>query len=167
MKKIFILVYISLCIVSKNYAQNWINFNSAEGKFSVSFPSEPTQQNDSSKTYPTYVVKMLISKDSSDLFIIGWVDYESAYVFDSQKELEANRDNFIKAINGTLISTKNIEFKSYQGLEFTVQAGAMFWSSKVFMVGRRPYQLLTGSSSGKPSVNENKFYNSFSIKKDN
>ena len=166
MKKLLALIIISLCFISNNYAQNWKSYNSAEGKFTVLIPTEPTQQNDSSRTYPKYSVKMSISKDSTDLFIIGWVDYEAAYTFDEQKELEANRDNFIKAIGGELIATKNIEFKGYKGLEFSTKTGVMFWTSKVFMVGRRPYQLLAGSSTGKASVNENKFYNSFSIKKD-
>ena len=34
------------------------------------------------------------------MFIVGWVDYEENYKYDEQKELELNRDNFIKAIKG-------------------------------------------------------------------
>ena len=55
------------------------------------------------------------------------------------------------------------EFKGFKGLEFTATSGSFYWTSKVFIVGRRPYQLLAGSNTGHVSENENKFYNSFSI----
>ena len=165
MKKIFLLGFISLCFVSKNHAQDWISFNSTEGKFSAFLPSEPRQQTDSSKTYPAYITKMFISRANTDIFAIGWVDYETAYKFDDQKELEANRDNFLKGVNSTLIESKDIEFNGYKGLEFSAQGGGVFWTSKVFIVGKRPYQLVAGSTTGKASENENKFYNSFSISK--
>ena len=165
MKKIFFLFLISFCFLSKNYAQDWITFNSPDGRISVLLPAEPTAQTDTSTSYPNYITQMFISKNSNkEFFVIGWVDYESSYSFDAQSELEANRDNFIKGINGTLVSTKDTKFNGYQAIEFVAQSGNFYWSSKVFLVGKRPYQLLVGSSTGKASVDENKFYNSFSIK---
>jgi hypothetical protein len=128
-------------------------------------PVQPTSQTDTSKSYPRYITNLFISKANTDLFILGWVDYEEGYKFDDQQELEANRDNFLKAIKGTLVETKNIIFKSYRGLEFSAQSGGYFWHSKVFIAGRRPYQLLAGSSTGEAPENENKFFNSFTITK--
>jgi len=165
MKKIFFLFLISLCFLLKSQAQDWIKFNSAEGKFSVLIPAQPTSQADSSTTYPTYVTKMFVSKVNNEFFVIGWVDYESGYNFNEQSELEANRDNFIKGISGTLVSTKNTTFNGYKAIEFSAQSGSFFWTSKVFMVGRRPYQLLVGSNTGHASENESKFYDSFLITK--
>jgi len=164
MKKILFLLFTCACF-SKSFAQDWINFNSTEGKFSVLLPAQPKAQTDTSKSYPNYITSLFITRTNTDIFVLGWVDYEEGFTFDEQKELEANRDNFIKAINGTLIETKNVAFKGYRGLEFSAQAGAYFWTSKVFMVGRRPYQLVVGSGSGKASENENKFYDSFTITK--
>ena len=163
MKKLFFLVFISCFFISKNYAQDWINFSSAEGKFSALFPAQPRAQADTSKTYPAYITKLFMSRDKTDIFLIGWVDYESSYKFDPQKELEANRDNFIKALKGTLIESKNADFNGYKGLEFSARTETHFWTSKVFIVGRRPFQLVTGSNTGKASENENKFFRSFSI----
>ena len=163
MKKIFLLTLFSLCLLLKNYSQDWTTFNSATGKFSVLVPSEPTMQTDTSKSYPYYTTNLFISKTQTDLFVIGWVDYENSYKFDAQTELEANRDNFIKGISGTLVSTANTKFNGYQALEFVAQSGSFYWTSKVFLVGRRPYQLLAGSNTGKASKDESKFYNSFSV----
>ncbi len=167
MKKIFIIALLSFCLLPENHAQEWVTYSSREGKFSASFPTTPTERVDTSKSYPSYITKLFVSRAKTDLFIIGWVDYEASYTFDAQQELEANRDNFINAIKGTLISTKNSEFNGYKCLEFAAEAGQMFWTSKVFLVGRRPYQLFAGSTTGKASENENKFYNSFLIKKEN
>jgi len=167
MKKIFFLFFISSCFFSKVYSQDWLTFNSADGKFSVLLPAEPTSQTDSSTAaYPNYITKMFISRAKTDIFAIGWVDYETSYSFDAQKELEANRDNFVKGINGTLVSTANTKFNGYQAIEFIAKSGSFYWSSKVFLVGKRPYQLLAGSNAGQASENENKFYSSFSIKND-
>src|ERR1041385_6969735 len=118
MKKIFLLPVLSLFVFT-SYSQDWIKFSSAEGKFSVSLPAQPTSQTDSSTTYPKYTTSLFISKGTSDIFVLGWVDYESSYNFDEQSELEANRDNFIKGISGTLVSTANTTFKGYKAIQFT------------------------------------------------
>ena len=165
MKKILFLTITVFCVLTKNFAQEWITFNSNEGKFTAMLPSQPTIRLDTSKTYPRSITKLFISQSTNDIFIIGWVDYDSSYKFNEQSELNANRDNFIEAINGTLVDSKNIDFNGYKGLEFSASSSAFFWTSKVFIVGKRPYQLLAGSNTGKRSENENKFYNSFSIKK--
>jgi hypothetical protein len=166
MKKTLFLALLSLSFALNDYGQDWIRFSLPDTKFSIMFPDQPSVQTDSSTTYPAYTTKLFLSKTKTDLYVVGWVDYEKSYVFDAQKELEANRDNFIKAINGTLVESKNVDFKGYKGVEFSARAGSYFWTSKVFIVGRRPYQLLAGSNSGKESENENKFYSSFSIKND-
>jgi hypothetical protein len=164
MKKIFLYVLFIFCFATKNYSQDWITFNSKEGNLTILLPAKPTVQMDTSKTYPSYTTMMFISKGSTDIFAFGWVDYESSYNFNEQKELEANRDNFLKGINGTLVESKNTTFKGYKAVEFTATSGTYFWTSKVFLVGRRPYQLVAASSTGKASENEKKFYDSFSIK---
>ena len=163
MKKILFFVFINTCFLIKSYSQDWITFNSTEGKFSVLLPAEPGTQTDSSTAH---ITKMFLAKNSlKEYFAIGWTDYESDHNFDAQNELEANRDNFIKGIGGTLISTTNTKFNGYQAIEFVAQGGNFYWTSKVFIVGKRPYQLLVGSNTGKASEDASKFYNSFSIEK--
>jgi hypothetical protein len=165
MKKLFLILFASLCVIGQAFAQDWINYNSNEGKFTVALPVEPSVQTDTSRTTPKYITKVVLSRHQGEMFVIGWVDYEPSFKFDDQKELEGNRDNFIKSINGTLLETKNTAFRGYKALEFTATAGSWFWTSKVFIIGRRPYQLVVGSNTGKPSENENKFYNSFLVSK--
>lgn len=164
MKKLIIFLFASLCLFSKIFGQEWINYNSNEGKFSVSLPAEPSVRTDTSRGTPKYVTKILLTRTEGEMFVVGWVDYDASFKFDDQKELEGNRDNFIKSINGTLVETKNSAFRGYKALEFTATSGSWFFTSKVFIIGKRPYQLVVGSNAGKVSENENKFYNSFLIK---
>ena len=161
MKKIFFLATAIFCFAITSYGQDWITFNSKEGRFTILLPAQPSAQTDTSNGNPFYITQLLLSKGSGEMYAIGWVDYESSYNFDEQKELEANRDNFIKGINGTLVATKNTAFRGYKAVEFTATSSTYFWTSKVFMVGKRPYQLVAGSSTGKASGNENKFFDSF------
>lgn len=164
MKKLLLVATATFCFVLKTYSQDWITFDSKDGKFTILLPAEPSSQTDTSKSYPSYVTRLLLSKGNGEMYAIGWVDYESGYKFDEQKELEANRDNFIKGINGTLVSSKNTAFRGYKAVEFTATSGGYLWTSKVFMVGTRPYQLVAGSGTGKASGNENKFFDSFFMK---
>jgi hypothetical protein len=164
MKKMYFLLLVLSCFVSKSYSQDWTTYNSTEGKFSVSLPAQPTIQTDTSKTSPYYVTKVFLARSGAEMFLVGWVDYPESYKFDEQKELEENRDNFIKAINGSLVETKNTAFRGYKAIEFKATSGAWTWTSKVFLVGKRPYQMVAGSNSGKTPENENKFYDSFFIK---
>lgn len=73
------------------------------------------------------MVNMFLSRSNNDIFLIGWVDYEPGYNFDDQKELEANRDNFVSGVNATLVSSKNIEYKTFKGLEFSA------WGRQCFL----------------------------------
>ena len=83
--KIVILAFLSFCLLSENRAQGWVTYTSKEGKFSALFPTEPTQRVDTSKSYPSYVTTLFVSRADTDFFIIGWVDYETSYTFDPQK----------------------------------------------------------------------------------
>ena len=58
---------------------------------------------------------LFTSKGKGEIFAVGWVDYDSKYNFDVQKELEANRDNFVKDVQGTLGSTTKINLKDQSG----------------------------------------------------
>jgi hypothetical protein len=52
----------------------------------------------------------------------------------------------------------------YSAIEFTAETGDRIFKSRVYMVGRRPYQIAIGSPRGQDdSVNVNRFFNSFKV----
>jgi hypothetical protein len=99
------------------------------------------------------------------VYAIGWVDYDPDFNFSRIAELEANRDNLIKGLKATLISTKTLTLMDTRRLEFTAETADQSLKSRVYLVGRRPYQLLTVTKKGlDDSNNTDHFFASFKIR---
>jgi hypothetical protein len=93
------------------------------------------------------------------------VDYDPSFNFNRQAELEANRDNFVKGINAILLTTHPTTIDGYSALEFTAETSDRIFKSRVFLVGRRPYQIVIGSPKGMDdSAIVNRFFNSFKVR---
>ena len=125
-------------------------------------PSEKSETVDSS--HGPYTTHLFVVKDTTSVYLIGWVDYDPSFNFNRQAELEANRDNFVKGINATLLTTRGTVINGYSAIEFTAETGDRTFRSRVFMVGRRPYQIVIGSPKGTDDTeNVNRFFNSFKV----
>lgn len=146
----------------------WVRFTSELGRFSVLMPETPTGK---TKTEPSehgpYTTHLFMTRDKStnNVYLIGWVDYDPSFNFHKQSELAANRDNFVKDIEATLVSTRPLQIDGYQALEFVAQTAEMVYKSRVYMVGRRPYQLVMGYPKGtEDPLTTNRFFNSFKVR---
>ena len=143
----------------------WIKFSSAAGRFSVLMPEAPT---DKAETTPSehgpYTTHLFIVRDTISVYLIGWVDYDPSFNFNRQAELEANRDNFVKGINATLLTSSRTTIDGYQAIEFVAETTDRVFKSRVYLVGRRPYQIVIGTTKGKDdSAQTSRFFNSFKI----
>lgn len=150
-----------------NTADNggWVHFNSVAGRFSVLMPETPE---DKAETTPSdhgpYTTHLFIVRDPKNVYLIGWVDYDPSFNFNRSAELEANRDNFVKGISATLTSTRSLTIDNYPVLEFTADTADRTFKSRVYMVGRRPYQIVIGYPKGDPdAVATNRFFGSFKV----
>jgi hypothetical protein len=143
----------------------WANFTSEEGHFSVLMPEIPTDKTETvDSAHGPYTTHLFIVRDTTSVYLIGWVDYDPSFNFNRQAELEANRDNFVKGINAHLVSTRPTMIDGYSAIEFTAETDDRVFKSRVYMVGRRPYQIVIGSPKGQDdSVNVNRFFNSFKV----
>ena len=143
----------------------WVHFASEEGRFSVLMPETPTDQIETKETpHGPYTTHLFIVKDTTNVYLIGWVDYHPSFNFDRMAELDANRDNFVRGINAKLVSSSRTKIDGYSALEFTAETADRTFKSRVYMVGRRPYQIVIGSPKGlDDSVNVNRFFNSFKV----
>ena len=143
----------------------WVKFTSQEGHFSVLMPEIPTDKSETvDSAHGPYTTHLFIVRDTTSVYLIGWVDYDPSFNFNRQAELEANRDNFVKGISATLLSTRPSTIDGYSALEFTAETADRIFKSRVYMVGRRPYQIVIGSPKGMDdSTNVNRFFNSFKI----
>jgi hypothetical protein len=125
---------------------SWVKFTSPEGHFSVLMPEIPQDKSETvDSAHGPYTTHLFIVKDTTSVYLIGWVDYDPSFNFNRQAELEANRDNFVKGISATLVSTRPTVIDGYSAIEFTAETADRIFKSRVFMVGRRPYQIVIGS----------------------
>ena len=144
----------------------WVKFTSDEGHFSVMMPEIPSDKSETvDSTHGPYTTHLFIVKDTTSVYLIGWVDYDPSFNFNRQAEIEANRDNFVKGISATLLSNHSTVIDGYSGLEFTAETEDRVFKSRVFLVGRRPYQIVIGSPKGMDNTAlVNRFFNSFKVR---
>lgn len=147
-------------------SSGWVRFTSALGRFTVLMPQTPTDKAETTKSeHGPYTTHLFIVKDVSSVYLIGWVDYDPSFNFNKQAELEANRDNFVKGIKATLLTSSPTTIDGYQAIEFVAETTDRVFKSRVYMVGRRPYQIVIGSPKGQDdSVQTSRFFNSFKIR---
>jgi len=147
-------------------ASGWVRFTSPEGHFSVLMPEIPQDKSETvDSSHGPYTTHLFIVRDTASVYLIGWVDYDPSFNFNRQAELEANRDNFVKGINATLVTTRPTTIDGYSAIEFTAETADRVFKSRVFLVGRRPYQIVIGSPKGMDdTAMTERFFNSFKVR---
>ena len=143
----------------------WVTFRSDEGQFSVLIPETPeTKVETTPSSHGPYTTTLFILRDATNIYLLGFVDYDPSFNFNRRAELEANRDNFIKGVKATLVSTQDRVVDGYSTIEFVAETADRVFTSRVMMVGRRPYQIAFVSNKGvDDSVKRDRFFNSFKI----
>ena len=151
----------------------WEKFSSTEGRFSVLIPIAPTDRTETVNTeHGPYTTHLFVGRDTVEkerdtierVFIIGWVDYQPTFNFNKQAEMEANRDEFVRGMGAKLLTTRKVTIDGYQALEFTAENHEMVFKSRVYMVGRRPYQIVIGLQKGQDdAASVDRFLNSFKV----
>lgn len=147
-------------------ADGWVTLTPTQGRFSVMFPEQAKDQSQTTdSSHGPYTTHLFLAKTTKGLFLVGWVDYDPNFNFGVQSELEANRDNFVKGVKATLINSSKITFNGYPGLEFTAETDDVVYKSRVYIIGRRPYQLIAGTYKGQEDdYNVSRFLTSFQLK---
>jgi len=126
-------------------------------------PEDKTETTQSS--HGPYTTHLFIVRDTNNVYLIGWVDYDPSFNFNRQAELEANRDNFVKGVTATLLTTRALVIDGYSAIEFTAETGDRVFKSRVYMVGRRPYQTVVGYPKGAEVPSDaSKFLDSFKVR---
>jgi hypothetical protein len=166
-KTIFVLLIALICAASIQAQTNdWQTFTSEKGKFSILVPVIPTEEVGSgvAGTAGSYTTHLFTSKGQGAIYMVGWADYKPGLKINADGELKANRDNFLKGVEATLLSETKITLDKNPGIEFKAEKKPdIFIKSRVYMVGNRPYQLIVISFGQEDSKNTSKFLNSFKL----
>lgn len=135
------------------------------GRFSILVPAAPEETKETTQSdHGPYTTYLFITREPSNVYLIGWVDYDPSFNFNRQKELEANRDNFVKGVQARLTSTQSMTIDGFPVIEFTCDTTERTFHSRVYMVGRRPYQIVIGYPKGQSELAPiARFFNSFKV----
>lgn len=144
----------------------WLPFSSVPGRFTVLLPGTPTNKTETVDSEPgPYTSHLYRLLDQERVYLIAWVDYDPQFKFHGQSELEANRDWFVKDMKATLVDTRSLRVDDYPALEFRADTAEKTYYSRVYIVGRRPYQITIGYPKGEDDpVTVDRFFNSFKVR---
>lgn len=148
-------------------APGWINYSSRTGRFSIMMPAEPTLQEQPVDTAAGKLMNyVFLSQKGSAAFAISYADYPQNDA-DPQGVLDRVRDGAVTGIKGTLVSGKNITHKGYPGREFQASTQGALYTSRIFLVKDRLYQMVVVAPATQLSAAEtNRFLTSFDLKID-
>jgi hypothetical protein len=148
-------------------APQWSRFSSEEGRFSILMPGRPKVQEQPVDTDGGQLINhVFLVQSEAAAFAISYADYPQNNA-DPQKVLDDVRQGAITGIKGTLISGKNITHKGFHGREFQASTQGALYTSRIFIVNNRLYQMVVVAPVGKLSAADiNKFLTSFDLKID-
>ena len=137
----------------------WIRFSPAGSGFEIMLPNEPTEKVEKRANFTAHMYSSTMGRT---VFLISYSDYQTI----PEKALEANRDDFIKQMQATLLSSRNVEFDGKTGLEFTSEISAANVKSRIFLVGNRLYQIAAlVFKDTQDDTNVDRFFQSFAFLK--
>jgi hypothetical protein len=147
-------------------AQDWVKFAPADGGFEMMMPGTPTASVET-KDGPEGPVttSLYILRTAGATYFIGYADYDPKFNFDVRAEINANRDNFMKPFKeGKVLGEKEKAVGGSPGIEFTAELNpTTSMTSRVFVIGRRPYQIAVITPKGSEQADTLRFLDSFKI----
>jgi hypothetical protein len=177
MKKVSatVLVLVSAALLCGLQAQtnDWIKYNSPEGRYSILFPGEPklSTQEGTTKDGQKFPQYLAASPDSSEaLCMVGYFDVAPGLTF----SFDDGRNGMVNAIKGILISEKAISIGGYTGRELKISATGedgtdYIVRARFYQAGSRVYvvQLIVAKSAEGPVADAKsvKYFNSFQVTK--
>lgn len=143
----------------------WTLHTSTAGRFSILMPAEPNVQEQPVDTAAGKLINHIsLAQKGSAAFAISYADYPPNDA-EPQGVLDSVRDGAINGIKGTLVRGKNITHKTYPGREFQASTQGALYTSRIFLVKNRLYQMVVVAPVGQLTDAEvNRFLTSFDLK---
>jgi hypothetical protein len=143
------------------YQSGWMKVEPLGGGFSIMMPAKPEEKVKPSEefTFHSFTVN-----GERAIYLASYGDYAPSIKLNSEAELIANRDNFLKGVNATLIESRKITLDGHAGLEFIAENEKASFKSRIYLMGNRVHQLAVAIFKEQDdSDNVNRFFGSFSF----
>lgn len=161
-KRLLSAVLILLSSYSISPAQGeWIRIAPTGGGFSVTMPAQPKEETKVDDVFSSHSFSMMTDKT---VYIVEYGDYAPSVRLDVPGELAANRDNFVKGIDGKLLESKEVTLNGRPGLEFTAESSQLSAKSRVYLFGNRVWMIAAAVLKGTTDTeNVDRFFASFAF----
>jgi hypothetical protein len=145
----------------------WVKIAPAGGQFSIMMPAAPrTDVKTNNTPLGVATTNLSIYQTEHGWYGVTWTVYPPTMKIEIQPELDATRDNFIKAVNGTLLDENKVFQNGVAGTEFIVESPNSMLTSRIFVVGSRTYQLAVAFPKGENHAQDiDQFLSSFQLVK--
>ena len=152
------------CVASVSAQSNdWREYVYPDDGFALSFPSEPT-----------LTKSMVPLKNGGEAELHQYSVDAGSYAFMADVStyapsanalsLTGARDGMVSAVKGNLVSEMPISLGTYPGLQIEFETQGFHARARLYIVGRKLYQILSGADSDKPiSQNTTRFFESFRL----
>jgi hypothetical protein len=144
-------------------------FSSKAGRFTVLMPATPTEQKQEIDTDTGKVesVMFIAAGANSSAFIAAYADYPNAARSAEAATMVVSgaRDGILRNTKGKLINDKEISLDKNTGRAFLIeQDGGQFFNVRVYLVGKRLYQLIVvGPKAEATGANADRYLTSFKL----
>lgn len=156
-------------------AQDWVKFDAKQDmKFTMLFPQQPQQQDQTAQTAIGAVKVSMAMVDFSQnpkatnmLYMASHTVFPDSVSSDKMAKTDAffegSINGMVKNVQGTLLTTKTISYKSFPGREIKADVqGQATITARLYLIHNRLYILLVFSPPGKDdNADVAKFLNSF------
>jgi hypothetical protein len=165
-----LFLFISCALVSAQTHDEWIKYDSKEGRYSVLLPSQPTvdSQEATSTSGNKFTQYKATVAGANVVYMIGYFDYSPPTTF----TLDKGRDGMVNAVKGTLLSERAISLSDSPGREIHVAAkdesGSEFVIfARFYDIDHRVYvvQFITTKAGEAADTKANKYFDSFQVVK--
>lgn len=114
-----VLTFTSLATAMAQQTDGWINYSSAEGRYTVSLPAQPKISSQESSTadgkkFPQYLA--MVTEPGDVVYIVAYFDSLPGTTFSQEKA----RDGMVAAVKGTLVNETAISLGGYSGRELNI-----------------------------------------------
>jgi hypothetical protein len=145
MKRYGLAVLLTALCAAGAAAQAPAEFRSEKGRFVVKLPGTPEEMKQTSQGVDVF---MYLLKKPPLVYIVGYGDYPQATINQAGAEgmLNADRDSFVKAVKGKVLTEKRVTLDGNPGRDILIQGENAHFHLRQFLVERRLYQVVSGGT---------------------
>lgn len=161
----YFLVGILSLVAASAWAQQWSEFSSEDGGYSILTPGKAVQGTASFQTAGSTVTAHTITAISPSIDLMcGYYDFPPGEL-DVEKVFDATRNGSVNKVHGILQFETKIALDGHPGRRFRATGiGNAFVDEEMFMIGRRFYLITISTATKEPNTDIDKIFNSLRFK---